>query len=75
MEFIKAKTEILLDKEERKILKTAQSILHRIFWEMKSEDLLIDDCGSDYGEDDVNLAQSILLSLAKANCSISSNEE
>lgn len=74
MEFIKAKTEILLDEEERKILKTAQSILHRIFWEMKSEDLLIDDCGSDYGEDDVDLAQSILSSLAKANCSISSEE-
>lgn len=75
MEFIKAKTEILLNKEERKILKTAQSILHRIFWEMKSEDILIDDNDSSYSEDEVNLAQTILLSLAKANCSISSNED
>jgi len=75
MEFIRAKTEILLDKEEREILKSAQSILHKIFWEMKYEDILIDDCGSEYSENEINLAQAILLSLAKANCSIRSDEE
>ena len=74
MEFIKAKTEILLNEEERETLDTAQKILYKIYWEMKADDILSDDCGSDYSEDEINLTQAILSSLAKANCSIISDE-